>query len=713
MSAMYCTVVTASRSSSIGNGLTYAVEEGVVPGSPVRVPLRNKTIEGVVFEILDHKDKEQFAFKQVTEILGNEPLVMPAHIQTMRWMSEHYLCTLRQALSVWLPPLPWSAVLPREEAFYTSTGKEMVDLRGKKQLAILESLQGRDGVSREELQRTIGATAANLKTLEEKGFISSEKRRADSKISAPRLRSTRAPAALTPVQEAAYEAMKKDPRPSLLFGVTGSGKTEVYAKLISDTVSEGRQAILLVPEILLTAHYVERLTALLEPGAVAIVHSKISEAQRRNIWKRIHAGEISLVLGSRSALFAPLKDLGLIIIDEEHEWTYKNEQAPRYHARETAETLAKFSGAKLVFGTATPSLETWSRTKNGRYHIARLPNRYRDLPLPTVRVIDLAEAQFGSLYPFTKPLLDAIGDRLHKKEQSVLFLNRRGVASAILCLKCRRRVICTESQLPFTLHHTSKGRPFLLDHTTGLMADVPKDCPHCQSVELRPIGAGTQKIEIILRKQFPYARLIRADSDTLQRPEDMHALLQTMRNNEADILLGTQAVVKGLDLPNVTLAAVILADVGLSLPHFRAGERIFQLLTQLTGRSGRARPGEVIIQTFRPEAPEVLLAAKHETETYMENELKLRQWTQYPPSTDMIRLLLRGDDPGIRAQKLRADALKKVERDHLEAKVHCAPTFFGGGKEWQVLLRGRDVRLILSSLDLQNVSIDIDPMETV
>jgi primosomal protein N' (replication factor Y) (superfamily II helicase) len=364
-------------------------------------------------------------------------------------------------------------------------------------------------------------------------------------------------------------------------------------------------------------------------------------------------------------------------------------------------------------GSATPSLESWVRAKNGRYQLTRLPARYQDQPLPDVRVVDLATVEFNNMYPFSPTLIEAIKVRLERKEQTVLFLNRRGIATALLCLQCRRRVTSPESLLPFTVHHTAHGRPYLLDHTSGQIADVPPLCPHCQSPKLHAVGAGTQKIELILQKLFPAARLLRADSDTIQHPEEMRTLLRKMRDREADILLGTQSVVKGLDLPEVTLAAVLIADVGLSLPHFRAGERVFQLLTQLTGRSGRRKPGEVIIQTFRPDSEEVKSAAKHETEQYLEKELKIRLYSGYPPASKMIRILFREDDAERRAKRAQGEALAAVSALGAECKVSVAPTLFGGGKVWQVLLRGPQPEILLPSMDLSDAAVDVDPVETV
>lgn len=712
---MRYTVVTSSKSSGIGNGLTYErTGEELTPGQAVMVPLRNKLVEGIIVARQEAEQQKEYDLKQIADILGTGPLLSRAALETVSWVSSYYYCSLRAALGVWLPPVPWSNALPKSVPGYV-LAKDMESVRSKKQQAVLDAMQGREWISRSDLMHESGASTAVLRTLVQKGVLGEDRRREvrDEDQAAQKDVPLLAVPTLSPAQEAVYEAMKNDERPSLLFGITGSGKTEIYAQMIATTVLQGKQAILLLPEILLTENFIERFEKLLRRDAIAMIHSRLTEAQRRNEWQRIHAGKVSLVIGSRSALFSPVPNLGLVILDEEHEWTYKNEQAPRYHARDTAEKYCQFAKAKLVLGSATPSLESWARTKSNRYHLARLPMRYGEQPLPTVKLIDLADVEFGNAYPLTPTLIEAIRKQLEKKEQTVLFLNRRGVATALLCLQCRRRVICPDSQLPYSLHHTHSGRPYLLDHTTGMMADVPAICPHCQSPRLHNIGAGTQRIEILLQRLFPTARIIRADSDTIQHPEEIRTLLWKMKNNEADILLGTQSVVKGLDLPNVTLAAVLIADVGLSLPHFRAGERIFQLLTQLTGRSGRAKPGEVLIQTFRPEAPEIMASAKHETEKYMENELKMRIYGGYPPSATIVRLIARGDDAERNAKKAYAQASTAVMKLRNDVKVTVSPTLFGGGKIWHVLMRGAHPQSLLEHIDLKHVVVDVDPVETV
>ncbi len=693
-------VVTAAKSAGIGGGLTYESADIVGAGTLVHVPLRNKLTEGIV--IGQSEDIGDFDLKSISQALHKKPLLTHAHIRTAQWMAEHYCCSLRQAIRVFLPSPPWNALLPSTIEGYCLLRDEAV--RGKMQQRVIELLRSRGFVPWETL-RTEGVTKVTVRSLMKQGIIVQELRQEeDSHNPLPSLHRPN----LSIDQRAAATSLCKENRTSLLFGITGSGKTEVYAELIADVIEGGRQAILLVPEILLTETTIRRFIKLIDEQHIAVLHSRLTPSQRRAQWKRIRYGDVKLVIGSRSALFAPVTNLGLVIIDEEHEWTYKNEQTPRYHARETAEQLCKQFGAKLVLGSATPSLETWYRVQQGIYALAELPQRYGSSTLPVVKVIDLAQVQFGSNYPFSNTLFDAIEDRIARKEQSVLFLNRRGIATSLICLECRRRVVSPESGLPFTVHRNNQ-KSYLQDHTTGTTADVPSVCSGCGNSNLRAVGAGTHGVEDILKRRFPAARLLRADSDTLTHPDEMRDLLTTMLDNKADILIGTQSVVKGLDLPNVTLAAVLIADVGMSLPHFRAGERTFQLLTQLTGRSGRSKPGEVIVQTFRPEAIEVKFAAFHKTRDYLDQELKMREAAGYPPVTSMIRLILRGPDVKRRAQILTATILQNSSNH----AISCAPTLFGGGKEWHIFIRGNDPRSVIKGMDVSDAVIDVDPLDCV
>lgn len=574
------------------------------------------------------------------------PLLPEHSLETLRWMAKHYRTTQRQALTPLLPPPPWHRIF-------------LADMHVPGDIPVSPS--------------------------------------------AP---------PLTKEQQQAAEAIlgARDGKPTLLYGVAGSGKTEVYAYLIRTMIARGKQSIMLVPEIFLAEHIIERLLQRLPENTAVILHSQLTATQRRTAWLKVRTGEARVVIGPRSALFAPCPDLGLVIMDEEHEWTYKNEQTPRYHARETAEQLCTLSGATLVLGTATPSIESWDRTKRGLYRLERLTERFGGAEFPTVRIVDLAEVD-GKQYPCSTALLTAIQERLDRNEQSVLFLNRRGLSSGVLCLECRKRLLSAASQLPYAVHRDSAGRSYLLDHLTNQRADMPAACPRCGSTKLHLVGAGTQKLEEMLRRYFPTARIARADSDVLQDPADMRALLAKLQAGDIDILLGTQMVAKGLDLHGVTLAAVLVADVGLSLPHFRAGERAFQLLAQLTGRSGRKYPGEVIIQTYRPDAIEIVAAAEHRTEEYLNAELAIRTTLGYPPASEMIRFIIGEPHAERRAEQLRTNILKTIADTKTTASISASPTFYGAGREWHVLLKGTNLSRLLDTIDLSDISTDVDPMD--
>lgn len=728
-------IITSSKSSGIGSGLTYESDENIMPGALVMVPLRNKLTEGIVISETKIKLSDRnFDVKKIHSVLSDEPLLNKHHLKLINWLAKYYFCTPRQALSLFLPAAPWSELLPENEIFYHLAETE-TEVKGKKQTEMINYLKNNNFVSAPKLKSDLKISPETIRSLLKKGIIFKETKK-NKPVSADQHKISINNPSLTELQQSEYEKIKQDSRPSLIFGITGSGKTEIYAKLIADCIFNGKQAILLVPEILLTEHCIRRFDELIDREFISVIHSRLSPLQRKNEWKKIRYKQSRLVIGSRSALFCPCFDLGLIVIDEEHEWTYKNEQTPRYFAKTTAEILAGFSGAKLVLGSATPSLESWffastpysssiegggfplsieegvrKRGKKTTYHLSHLPNRYLNQALPKVTIIDLATAATGKLYPFSSALLEKITDRLNKGEQSILFLNRRGMASALMCLECRRRIVSPQTQLPFTVHHDYSGKPYLFDHISGLKAPLPPECPACKSNKLLTIGTGTQAIESILEKLFPQARILRMDKDTITHPRQMRLLLDKMKNNQADILIGTQSVVKGLDLPQVTLAVVLLADIGLSIPDFRSGERIFQLLTQLTGRSGRSKPGEVIIQTFRPEADEIKLAASHATEEYLNKELKLRAFTAYPPFSDLIRFICRGTSAQKRANKLYDDLKKKNVSNNVF--LNFSPTLFGGGKIWHVLLRGQDIIKLLEDVDLSDVIVDREPVECV
>lgn len=704
---MFVTVVISSK-GPFSSGLTYewaGNASDVSIGSLVNVPLRKSFVEGIVIEISNDRPLEAMDIKEMKEVLAKD-FLSQVHIETAKWIAHEYFCTLRQSLGLFLPPLPWASALPKEEIWYRIASAENV--KGAKQLSVISALQESE-LSESQLLKKANVSKTILKTMLEKKYIEQfvpEKK--ELKFQVP----------LMTIPTLSQEQLQvrsclESKKAVLVFGATGSGKTEVYLYEAALMMKEGKSSVILAPEIFLTEHLRHRFEAVFPKEVLVILHSKLSKKESREVWSRVVSGKPCIVLGTRSALFAPVKNLGFIAIDEEHEWTYKNEQTPRYNAKSVAEFLQKQTGAALMLGTATPSMESWSKVKSEKYCMARIKSRYKDAAFPHVQIIDLGESNFGSLYPLTTPLINALKERLEKKEQSVLLLNHRGTASSMLCMECRRRLVSPVSNLPFTVHRASNGIPFLFDHASDIKAPVPLQCPFCKSQNLKEIGAGTQKLEDVLTKALPTARLLRADRDVLDTPEDMQKILSAMKNEEADILLGTQLVAKGLDLPKVTLAAVLVADVGLSLPHFRAGERIFQLLSQLAGRSGRHAPGDVIIQTFRPDAPEITFAASHDAEGYLEQETKLRKAYRYPPAIRMARVLFRGPSAGADAKKFLADVTQRAESLQKELLATSGPTFFSGGKVWQVLIRGENPSEILRGMNLKNISIDIDPAETL
>lgn len=415
----------------------------------------------------------------------------------------------------------------------------------------------------------------------------------------------------------------------LLHGVTGSGKTEVYLQSIDLALNKGQEAIMLVPEISLTPQMVERFKSRFG-DRVAVFHSGLSIGEKYDEWRKISRGEVQVVVGARSAIFAPFHNIGIIIIDEEHEGTYKQEETPRYHTRDVAIQRGLYHNCPVVLGSATPSLETYARAKKGVYKLLELKNRVNNRPLPTVEIIDMREElRAGNRSVFSKILLEKIQDRIQKKEQTILMLNKRGHSSFVMCRSCGEVAHCPHCDISLTYH---KYNHLLKCHYCGHEEGMPSHCPACKSEAIRFFGTGTQKVEEELMKLIPNAKIIRMDVDTTSKKGSHEKLLQLFQSGQADILLGTQMIAKGLDFPNVTLVGVLSADTMLHLPDFRSSEKTFQLLTQVSGRAGRHElPGEVIIQSYTPEHYSIVLAADQQYEAFFTHEMFMRRQSMYPP----------------------------------------------------------------------------------
>jgi primosomal protein N' (replication factor Y) len=434
----------------------------------------------------------------------------------------------------------------------------------------------------------------------------------------------------------------------LLHGVTGSGKTEVYLQAIAHALEQGKSAIVLVPEISLTPQTVERFKARFSSGRlqtlVAVLHSHLSSGERHDEWHKIRQGRARIVIGARSAIFAPVHPLGLVIVDEEHEHSYKQEEAPRYHARDVAVVRGQMEGAVVVLGSATPSLESFYNVKRGKYTLLELLARADDKRMPVVRIVDMRKEnrkQKGTPI-FSEQLKEAMTQRLERKEQTILFLNRRGYSTSLQCTQCGYVAECPNCSVSLTFHRQAQK---LACHICGFDSAVPKVCPEpkCGNPAIRYSGLGTEKVETTLVKLFPHARIKRMDSDTLKRKEDYRRILGDFRLGKIDILVGTQMIAKGLHFPNVTLVGIIYADLSLHLPDFRAGERTFQLLTQVAGRAGRGEvEGEVIVQAFTPFHPAIQYARRHDFTGFYEQEIEFREQLKYPPVSRIALLTLRG-----------------------------------------------------------------------
>ncbi|MBR1870843.1 MAG: primosomal protein N', partial [Kiritimatiellae bacterium] len=520
------------------------------------------------------------------------------------------------------------------------------------------------------------------------------------------------PKKLNSQQHAALDiVLAEDRAPVLLFGVTGSGKTEVYLQAIAEELARGRGAIVLVPEISLTPQTVRRFASRFG-DKVAVLHSALSDGERFDEWHRIRKGEARVVVGPRSAVFAPVADLGLIVVDEEHDSSYKQEETPRYNARDVAVMRGVVEKCKVVLGSATPSLESWNNVRRGKYRIARMPSRVEGRAMPAVHLVDMEEekAKSGKAGIFSQALLDAISSRLARHEQTILFLNRRGYARVWRCDACGWIASCpncagAEGRLPFTYHLREQC---LRCHVCGAWQHLPNECPECKARDFSRTGIGTERAEAMLEKCFPRARILRMDRDSTSRKNSHDDLLTLFRTGQADILLGTQMIAKGLDFPNVTLVGVLNADQSLAIPDFRAEERTYQLLAQVAGRAGRAeKPGEVIFQTHDVEARAIRLAAREGSfEIFADEELEMRATGFYPPHCHFSILHVKGADGGKVAEwcGFYAKSLKTystaLQGERFEV-ADAAPAFLEqteGFWWWQVAMRAVKPSTIASAV---------------
>jgi len=586
----------------------------------------------------------------------------------------------------------------------------------------------------DEIRRHLHCSSATIKALESHHLVSVERLRVRRDPLAHLSFVPSPPPVLTSSQQAAWglihDIIVGEVSPSgrspvfLLFGVTGSGKTEIYLRALAQVVAAGKRGICLIPEIALTQQTVERFASRFS-GRVALLHSGLSLGERFDEWQWIQEGNCDVIIGPRSALFAPLPDLGLIIIDEEHEWTYKQEdKSPRYHARDAAIELARLSGAAVILGSATPDIGSFHKAQQGEYQLVELKERITPRgysPLPEVTVVDLREElKAGNTSLFSRPLIAAMKGALAQGEQVILFLNRRGTATFVRCRSCAFIFRCPRCSIALTYHSVEKR---LICHRCRYSIPAPQSCPRCSRRNLRSLGIGTQSVEEEVKDFFPQARVIRWDKDVITRKYGHEELLEDFRDRKADVLVGTQMNAKGLDLPQVTLAGVINADTGLNFPDFRSSERTFQLLCQVAGRAGRGvKAGNVIVQTYSPDNYVIEAAAKHDYLGFYSKETDYRRRYDYPPFSRLVRLVYSHTDEQLcrlEAERVHHLILEERSRKHMAdfSIIGPVPTFAFRARSkyrWQLFLRGPDSSHILSELALpRGWTIDVDPVGMV
>lgn len=664
---MFVKIYLVDAPYAIDIAFTYECPEHLLPevcvGRAVKVPFGsgNRLRVGIVVEFCDRSEMEEI--KPVHSVVADRFVLSEEMCGLCLFLKEHTLCTFGEAVKCVLPPRALAEAAPsvRYRKVYALT-------KSKEETAALLSLKGRGGITsvgeRQALTYLLDIGSADatllcdlpsvktpqLKNLVKKGLLTIREIEDIRNPYAPYATvGEKTPIHLSPAQERAFATIrtlleKDSPEAALLWGVTGSGKTQVIMKTIDRTLEMGRTVILLVPEIALTPQTVN-IFCRRYGERVAVIHSSLSQGERYDAWRRIREGYVDLVIGTRSAIFAPLPRLGLIVIDEEHEHTYKSEQDPKYHARDVAAYLAGKNNALMLLASATPAIESFYKAKSGKYTLVPLLERYGGVHLPRAVIVDMREEyRLGNISPISQRLLSELEGVDERGEQAILFLNRRGFHSQISCKGCGEVLECPRCSVSLT-HHTRSGGGYMLCHLCGYRAPVPTACPSCGKEELSFLGYGTQRVESDLIKYVPDLPVMRMDADTTSQKFAYDRMLEDFRAEHARILLGTQMVTKGHDFPKVTLVGVVLADTSLYVSDFRASERTFSLLTQVIGRAGRAKDGGVaVIQTCSPTSEIIRLACAQDYGAFYEGEIALRRELTYPPFCDMVQLTLTGTD---------------------------------------------------------------------
>lgn len=696
---LYAEIILNSEAIEIDRPFTYKVpldmEEKVKVGQIVKVPfgVRSKPVEGFILDLKAEEEmKVSFKMKSILSVENEEPVITEDDLKLINFLREEYLCKYIDAIRLLIPVGILKGAKSKSRNVIVFINDNLEKIKNKDgYIEIIDFIKRNTGkYTKTELSKEHGFSIYKLNKLMEHGLIKSEEEivfRYNTREYNKDVQKN-----LTVEQSMAIKEIEESEENLILLkGVTGSGKTEVYMRIVEKTLEEGKSAIVLVPEIALTPQMIERFKGRFGSN-VALFHSKLSDGERFDEWYRVKEGKASLIIGARSAIFLPAKNLGLIIIDEEHENTYKSDQNPKYQTKEVAEYIAKLKGCKVILGSATPTIESYYRAISGEMKLVELNHRVDNKPMPKMMLVDMREElRSGNKSLFSRRLYASMKEKLEKGEQIILFLNRRGFSTFVSCRSCGYVFHCEDCDISMTYHKNG----FLVCHYCGKTKKQPNLCPKCGSKYVKFFGAGTERVEEEVRRYFKNARILRMDVDTTRAKDSHEKIYNAFKAREADILIGTQMVSKGLDFPNVTLVGILAADMSLNLPDYRAAERSFQIITQVAGRAGRGdKEGEVIVQTYTPEHYSLQYAKKYDYENFYEKEFTIRAMMGYPP---FGRILL------INGSGKNEDELRK-QMIYLGEKVKEKAEEFGGlevlgptpciiyrikeNYRWQIIVKG-------------------------
>lgn len=732
----FAKVIINISHESVDRPFTYKIPEAlsdkIETGTQVSVPFGagNTLKKGIVVELTDTCEFDYDKLKEIADVSDKDIALSDQRIALAAWMKKNYGSTMIAALKTVLPvKTKVKESIKKTVVRIKSTEEfdEYITTVAKKnvaQLRLLYAMRDEETVPKSILDDKLHISAPVYKKLAELGFIEI---REDTVFRSPvKLNASKdMRLSLSPEQQEIVDAVRADfdakrPQTYLLHGITGSGKTEVYMQIIEDVVNRGKQAIVLIPEISLTYQTLMRFYRRFGKR-VSVMNSTLSQGEKYDLFRQAEEGAVDIVIGPRSALFTPFKNLGLIVIDEEHEGTYKSETMPKYHARETAIELARMNGASVLLGSATPSVESFYKASTGEYRLFTLTRRLTGNTLPTVHVADLrAELKEGNRSILSRKLQELIEDRLRKNEQIMLFLNRRGMAGFVSCRACGFVVKCPHCDVSLSLHRDSS----MVCHYCGYTVSAYKNCPECGSKYILGFRAGTEQVEETINKMYPKARTLRMDADTTKRKESYEEILSRFLDKEADILIGTQMIVKGHDFKNVTLVGVLAADMSLFAADYKAPEKTFDLLTQAAGRAGRGEvAGDVVIQTYQPDHYAIQYSVNQDYNGFYGEEISYRELMDYPPSAHMLSVLITG--PREEACKALSENLAMGIRDNFEIAVigpaPCSISKINDNYRYNLYMKSKSYETLVSIKDFleerlslrkqfkENVFFDFDP----